>query len=343
MNLKTGRKPFGIAFRMLLLMVVFISLIFSAIFISFNFFIGDYVERDMTNQLENAVNDIIQNRESILAEVPYRQIRGTVLVNPRDLYVAVVKYLRNKNEHSEVNTVIYSPADYTRYFPDSEDGIIQSINNLNEIDELINIISENIWTEENIIYRTPALPGDYYFTSVDLSSLYYLNGFYALFYVNSGKYDDFTSDIYFMLLIILLVAMIFTILYVTFISRSISKPLRKLCSFADEIGRGNFSRSEYSFKDRELIDLNERMNQTAAKLEKNDEDRKIFFQNVSHELKTPLMSVRGYAEGIKYKIFEDGKELDSAVNIIISESERLDNLVSDLLYVSKIDSSDFIS
>jgi len=82
------------------------------------------------------------------------------------------------------------------------------------------------------------------------------------------------------------------------------------------------------------------MNETAAKLEKNDEDQKIFFQNVSHELKTPLMSVRGYAEGIKYGVFAGEKERTDAANIIIAESERLDALVSDLLYISKMDASD---
>jgi signal transduction histidine kinase len=142
-----------------------------------------------------------------------------------------------------------------------------------------------------------------------------------------------------MLMFILLIAMIFTILYVLFISQSISKPIKKLCVFADEIGHGNFARNEYSFSDRELVDLNRRMNETAEKLEKNDENQKTFFQNVSHELKTPLMYIRGYAEGIKYGVFERQNDKNNAADIIISESERLNDLVADLLYISKIDSS----
>jgi signal transduction histidine kinase len=142
-----------------------------------------------------------------------------------------------------------------------------------------------------------------------------------------------------MLIIILIAATVFTLVYVIFISRSISKPIQKLCGFADEIGRGNFKRNEYAFKDRELIDLNLRMNETARKLEISDEDQKIFFQNVSHELKTPLMSIKGYAEGIKYGIFSSESEKSEASDIIIGESDRLNDLVVDLLYISKIDSS----
>jgi signal transduction histidine kinase len=142
-----------------------------------------------------------------------------------------------------------------------------------------------------------------------------------------------------MLLVILISATVFTLVYVIFISRSISKPIQKLCGFADEIGRGNFKRNEYAFQDRELIDLNRRMNETARKLEISDEDQKTFFQNVSHELKTPLMSIKGYAEGIKYGIFSSEKEHENASDIIIAESDRLNDLVADLLYISKMDSS----
>ena len=335
-----NKKNTGIAFRMLLLMLIFISIIFSAIFLSFNFFIEDYVRRDMKGQLETAVNDINLNKNSIVFDYGTRfeinPFTGsyTVSHDPLNIYIALARYFKNKNENSEINTIIYY--DYTRYFPDSENDMFQ---NLNEMDNIMEVLKTNNLTEEDFIYKTSTQSGNYYLTNVNLSSLFGLTGFSAVFYVSSNKYDNFINNINFMLLIILIIAMIFTIVYVLFISKSISKPIQKLCSFADEIGHGNFNRNNYSFKDRELIDLNRRMNETAGKLEKNDEDQKTFFQNVSHELKTPLMSIKGYAEGIKYKVFEDEKDMNNAMDIIIAESDRLNELVSDLLYVSKIDAS----
>ena len=334
------RKPAGIAFRMLLLMIIFISIIFFAIFLSFNFFIENYIRSDMTNQLSSSVQDITRDKTIIFDySPPHYQIRQNdgsyyLEIDPVSVYTAFIRYLRNKNANSEVNTIIYY--DYTRVFPNFENDMFQ---NLTEMDNILNIIAVNQLNDEDKVYKVSTNNGNYYLRIVDLESLFGLTGCSSVFYVNSAKYDNLTNIIYGILMVILIIAMIFTILYVLFISKSISKPIQKLCSFADEIGHGNFNRNEYSFKDRELIDLNRRMNETAGKLEKIDEDQKTFFQNVSHELKTPLMSIKGYAEGIKYKVFESEKDMNNATDIIISESDRLNELVADLLYISKIDAS----
>ena len=81
------------------------------------------------------------------------------------------------------------------------------------------------------------------------------------------------------------------------------------------------------------------MNQMAYKLEETDVEQKTFFQNASHELRTPLMSIQGYAEGIKCGVFEDEKSKEDAVDVIIAETERLSNLVENLLSISKMDMS----
>jgi len=337
------RKPAGIAFRMLLLMIIFIFLIFSAIFISFNFFIKDYIKRDMQNQLENAVQDIKQNSASVLFYSQQITLSAdftpTFEIDPLKVYMSVTRYLRDKNANSEVNTIIYSQNDYERWFPNVDFDMLM---NLDEMDNILNVIEANHLVDDTKMYTISAPFGNYYLIILNLDSLYglkELKGLSTVFYVSSGKYDHFINNIYGMFLIILFVATVFTILYVLFISRSISKPIQKLCSFADDIGHGNFTKNEYSFRDRELIDLNNRMNETAGKLEKNDEDQKTFFQNVSHELKTPLMSIKGYAEGIKYGVFADEKALNNATEIIMSESDRLNDLVADLLYISKMDAA----
>ena len=51
------------------------------------------------------------------------------------------------------------------------------------------------------------------------------------------------------------------------------------------------------------------------------------------------MSIQGYAEGIKYGVFEDEESKDDAINVIIDETERLSNLVENLLSISKMDMS----
>lgn len=71
-----------------------------------------------------------------------------------------------------------------------------------------------------------------------------------------------------------------------------------------------------------------------------DSQRKLghFFQNASHELKTPLTSIQGYAEGIKSGMVGD---TEMAADVIKSQSENMLRLISELLTISKLDSDDY--
>ena len=346
------RKKRGIAFRMLVLMIVFIAIIFSAIFVSFNFSIEEYVKRETTEQLTKAISGIsnisipltIGNvffdgiMGSRRIDLTKEQIQQVVAADPNNfyelVYSGIVQYLRTADFDAEVTTVLYSN-NSQRLYPDDRYFFVQ---NLSEMDALIENINLNTLKTPDVAYRTSTSHGNYYLSLIDLEEEYGLTGLSVALYVNTAKYDSFIQNINVTLLIILIIATVFSIIYVAFISRNISKPVRELSQFADEIGRGNFKQTEYNFQDREFIDLNSRMNETAEKLKKNDEDQKTFFQNVSHELRTPLMSIKGYAEGIKYGVFPDGQQQEEASEIIISETDRLNNLVSDLLYISKLDS-----
>lgn len=69
--------------------------------------------------------------------------------------------------------------------------------------------------------------------------------------------------------------------------------------------------------------------------EKDQYKLKEYFQNASHELKTPIMNMESYAEGIALGVVEDKKE---AAGIIVEECERMKQLVSEILLLSKMES-----
>ena len=117
-------------------------------------------------------------------------------------------------------------------------------------------------------------------------------------------------------------------------SNRISRPIRALSDFAEAIGRSDFTPRAIECQDRELLELSDVMNHSAAKLDRYDKEQKAFFQNVSHELRTPLMSMRGYAEGISVGVFDDDK---IAAGVIIQETDTLTKMVEELLYLSKMD------
>src|SRR4051812_9803115 len=87
----------------------------------------------------------------------------------------------------------------------------------------------------------------------------------------------------------------------------------------------------------EIASLARAFNDMAAQLAKAREAEKQFLLSVSHELKTPLTAIRGYAEGVTDGAFEP----DEAVAIISSEPARLERLVRDLLDLARMNRTDF--
>lgn len=70
-------------------------------------------------------------------------------------------------------------------------------------------------------------------------------------------------------------------------------------------------------------------------LERSQLAQKTFFENTSHELKTPLMTIRGYAEGLEKGVITDYKKTGLIIN---NQTERMSNLIEDILYISKLES-----
>ncbi len=71
------------------------------------------------------------------------------------------------------------------------------------------------------------------------------------------------------------------------------------------------------------------------KLEENELSQRTFFENTSHELKTPLMTINGYAEGLEKGIVTDYKKVGRIIN---SQTRRMSSLIEDILYISKVES-----
>lgn len=87
----------------------------------------------------------------------------------------------------------------------------------------------------------------------------------------------------------------------------------------------------------ELQQANEKLMEDIEKERKIDEMRKEFISNVSHELKTPLALVQGYAEGLKVNVNESEEDKNFYCDVIIDESAKMNRLVKQLLDLSQID------
>jgi signal transduction histidine kinase len=134
----------------------------------------------------------------------------------------------------------------------------------------------------------------------------------------------------------LLLATLIAVVLGLFFQKSLTRPIRKLNEhFKHYSLKGATGEVLINTKD-EIGDLAVSFNALSRKLKQYDDDQKVFFQNASHELKTPLMAIQGNAEGILDGVVT-GKDVNKSLNVIISESQRLKRIVEGITYLAKLE------
>lgn len=136
------------------------------------------------------------------------------------------------------------------------------------------------------------------------------------------------------LLVIIVLSVLGFIVASNIIAHKISKPIKELSDHMELIGDGDFTPVKITDNSIELQKLMLSINEMLARLEAYNKAHTVSIQNLSHDLRTPLMSISGYAEGIKYGVLDD---TDEACDVIIKESKRLTNVVEKMLILSELD------
>ena len=124
------------------------------------------------------------------------------------------------------------------------------------------------------------------------------------------------------------------------ISRRISRPLVQINQISREIASGNFRRRVKALTRDDVGQLAVNFNAMADSLEKLEQMRRSFVANVSHELRSPLTSMRGYIQGVLDKTIKP-EEQDKYLQVALDETQRLNRLINELLDLSQIESGQF--
>ena len=121
-----------------------------------------------------------------------------------------------------------------------------------------------------------------------------------------------------------------------FFQRMIGQPIRKLSHAMNAYSFNAPVKALDIHTGDEIEELAATFENMSEKIQTYHGQQKIFFQNASHELKTPLMSIQGYAEAIKDEVVE-GAEKDESLDIIITESQRLKKIVEEMILMTKLE------
>lgn len=130
---------------------------------------------------------------------------------------------------------------------------------------------------------------------------------------------------------------------------SILKPLQEISAVIRkaDFGKEKIEFQNYSYSElQEITDALQTMNNQIAKnlenLEREKQIRQEFFTNASHELKTPLTSIRGYSELLRQHAITDPDQIDHCLDCVLKESDHMTKLINDILTISKLEAKDYV-
>jgi len=296
------------------IIVMFVLSIFLSILIS------DYIKDDITKEL-------LKENQRVVELFSYKKF-----LYLEDNKIVLSKDYKGYKEISSMDTIVFSFSndntleDITKKFYDPK--IMLS-------DEDLQIISSQDLTRTyNIIINN-----DRYIGYNDVVEINYEGKEFKLLVTTIISNREIMSVV--SRIIIIIVGSIFLLITVTilingYIGRKITKPIEKLKEITDKIAEKNYYEHADIDVSGEIGSLARSINFMAKSIRKYDSERKTFYENISHELKTPLTIISGYAEGLKTGIFEDEKK---AYDTIIKESGFIKKRLEDIIYLSKLDSS----
>ncbi len=117
-----------------------------------------------------------------------------------------------------------------------------------------------------------------------------------------------------------------------------TKPLRRLSAAARQMAMGNYTVQVDTRRDDELGALTRDFNHMAEEVQHTAQMQRDLLANVSHDLRTPLTLIKGYAETVRDLTGDDKAHRDEQMNIIVDEVDRLTALVSSVMELSKVSS-----
>ncbi len=150
---------------------------------------------------------------------------------------------------------------------------------------------------------------------------------------------EFFSEFFFRpLLIAGVVAFLLAFLLAAWISRSVAAPLQKMASAAEEIAQGSYDDQLLLTGPSEVRRVAASFNSMATQVHKTQSAQRDFLANVSHDLKTPITSVRGWSQALLDGTAVTPIEQQQAANVIHNEANRMTRMVDELLDLARIDS-----
>src|SRR5690625_4259399 len=141
----------------------------------------------------------------------------------------------------------------------------------------------------------------------------------------------------FRLLIVFFIGATAAVLLSYFLTNKLVTPLTRLKGQLKKVEKRQFDDIERIKATGEIKEVEQSVYDMASELQRYMKSQQAFFQNASHELKTPLMTIQGYAEGIRDEVFDE-QDSDKGLEIMVTEVNRLKKIINEMILLAKLDS-----
>lgn len=266
----------------------------------------------------------------ILVEQSKEFLKNSEKLNDSGLYHTVEKYLKSQ----EIKLQIFD-----------QTGIVCNIGSKEKIDSSLISAMENLGDEGSVSANGACI----YSEKISVDNRTYRVLIYNKSEIKENRYNEIiVGNIIIILCILIVISIIVVNRFLTkFIFKKIEAPLDILVDGVRHIRDGNLDfRIEYSEKDefKEVCDdfneMAERLKESVIINQKNEQNRKELIAGISHDLRTPLTSVKAYIEGLLEGVATTPQMQQKYMKIILAKANDIDRMVDKLFLFSKLDLGD---
>ncbi len=161
--------------------------------------------------------------------------------------------------------------------------------------------------------------------------------------INSVISKSFLAD---MMVAIILILLFTSIMLTRWINKSIFKPVHELNIAMQNIAEGNLdyyltscSQDEFGTLFKNYEDMRLRLKESTEESFRNEKQNRELISNISHDLKTPITSIKGYVEGIMDGVADTPDKMEKYIKTIYIKANDMDRLINELTLYSGIDSN----
>ncbi|KZE67201.1 histidine kinase [Fictibacillus phosphorivorans] len=159
---------------------------------------------------------------------------------------------------------------------------------------------------------------------------------YLISYMWDTYRDQMVNRLWLRLVLILLFTGIFSIIPAIWLARYLRSPLIILGKRFEQIAKRNWQEPFHWKGDDEFYVLSKQFEEMRQNLLRHDQAQKTFIQHASHELKTPIMTIKSYAQSVKDGIMPK-ETTEDMMDVILRETQRMEKRVQNMLYYTKLD------